>query len=159
MLGLWPRNEDGGRNDEVHAPEFLVPGDVLGRKSAGATGDDVVISSFFVGSQVAIGMGIEIGAIAAEREHQQSFGVQAWRANLSGGKLVEREFECVFEEHGGILMCLEHGGLFDQAAFGKSSQAEERGVDQIGFAVENQVAQNLAGGRRVHDAVAAEPVG
>jgi len=47
----------------------------------------------------------------------------------------------------------------DRAAFGKASQVQKTGVDQVGFPVQDQVRQNLAGRGRVHDAMAAKAVG
>ncbi len=44
--------------------------DVLRRDAARALGDDLVVTRLFFGSEFALGMSVEIGAIHAEDEHQ-----------------------------------------------------------------------------------------
>src|SRR5579871_841641 len=36
VFGFWPRNQNGWADDEVHAPKFLMPSNVLCRNTAGA---------------------------------------------------------------------------------------------------------------------------
>ena len=82
VLGFRARDQDSRADDEVQSPEFLVAGDVLRGNAASALLEGFVVASLFVGRKFALGMGVEIGAIAAEDEHQQDFGVHARRADL-----------------------------------------------------------------------------
>ncbi len=45
VLGFGTGNEHGWRDDEVHAPEFLVSGDVLGGHAAFAFGQGSVVAA------------------------------------------------------------------------------------------------------------------
>lgn len=53
MLSLGTRNQDGRCDDEVHAPKFLVAGDVLRGNAATSLGKGELITSYFVGAQIA----------------------------------------------------------------------------------------------------------
>ena len=54
---------------------------------------------------------------------------------------------------------LKHCGFVYQTAFGKARQVEGAGVDQFGVAAQDEVREDAAGGRGMHDAMAAEAVG
>ncbi len=99
VLGLGAGNEHGGRNDKVHAPEFLMAGDVLRGNSAGASADCFLIAVFFEASEFALGVCKEIGAVAAQDEHKQQFSVQSRRAYPGRSKGRNRRVESFFKEH------------------------------------------------------------
>jgi len=63
--------------------------DVLSRNSGGSTGDGFVVTPYFVEAEFALRMRIEIGAVAAEHEHDEEFGIHAreGRALLSAVRL------------------------------------------------------------------------
>ena len=86
VLGLRARNQDRGRDDEIHAPEFLMAGDVLRWNAAGALGERSIVASLFVGCEFALGMRVEIGAVAVEGEHEKQFGVQTRGGNVIRGQ-------------------------------------------------------------------------
>ncbi len=107
VLGFRPRDEHGGRNDEVHAPEFLVPGDVLRRDTLGALGESLLVAGLFSAREFTLGVGVKMSAVAAEGEHQQQFGIHARRGNVCGAEAVDGGGECVAKEHGSF----NHRGL------------------------------------------------
>src|SRR3989442_1091296 len=88
-LGFRPRDEHGRSNDEVHAPEFLVPGDVLRRYTLGALDEGLLVAGLFSAREFTLGVGVKISAVAAEREHQQQFGIHARRRNMCGAEAVD----------------------------------------------------------------------
>src|SRR5271163_1504011 len=52
MFGLGTRDQDGRGDNKVHAPEFLVTGDVLRGNAAGALGERDVVASALVGGKL-----------------------------------------------------------------------------------------------------------
>ena len=56
MLGLGPRNKDGRRDDEIHAPEFLMARDVLRGHAARAFGERSFVAGLLVCREFALGM-------------------------------------------------------------------------------------------------------
>ena len=70
MLGLRPGNKDGGSDNQVHSPEFLVPGDVLRRDTVSPLRESLVVAGEFLGRKFSLRVGIKVGAVAAQREHQ-----------------------------------------------------------------------------------------
>src|SRR5689334_16992497 len=86
MFSLRSRNEHRRRDNKIHAPEFLMTGNVLHRHSASALAYRLVIAALLVVRQFALGMGMKISAIAAQREHQQKLGVHARGRNVRGGE-------------------------------------------------------------------------
>lgn len=77
MFGFGAGDEDGGSDDEVHAPEFLMSGDVLRGNTTGALGESGLVAGLLVGGELALGVSVEISAVAVEGEHEEEFGVQA----------------------------------------------------------------------------------
>lgn len=77
VLGFGARDEDGGGDDEVHTPEFLMAGNVLRGDTTGALVQSGLVAGGFVGREFALGMCVEIGTIAAEGKHEKQFGVHA----------------------------------------------------------------------------------
>ena len=69
MLGLGAWNQNRRRDDEIHAPEFLVASDVLRGNAVGALSECGVVSSFLIDCEFALGMRVEVGAVTAQREH------------------------------------------------------------------------------------------
>jgi len=78
VLGLWAWNEHRWGDNKVHAPEFLVSGDVLRWHSPPSIGERGIVARLFLGCKFALGMREEIGAITIQREHEEQFGVQTW---------------------------------------------------------------------------------
>src|ERR1700730_1534587 len=76
MLRLRTGDEDGSSNNQVHPPEFLMAGDVLGGHTAGAFGKSGVVTGLLFYGQLSFGMREEVGAVATERKHQEQFGIQ-----------------------------------------------------------------------------------
>jgi hypothetical protein len=62
VFGLRAGNEDGGRDVEGQAVEFLLAGDVLDGLVGEAALDCGFVGEFFVRSQCAVGVGVEVGA-------------------------------------------------------------------------------------------------
>ena len=89
VLGFGARYQDGWGHDQIHAPEFLMAGDVLRGDSTGALGQGCIIASRFIIGELSLGMRVEIGTVAAEHEHEKQFGVQAGRRDLRGCKPLE----------------------------------------------------------------------
>src|SRR5882724_11000120 len=56
-------------------------------------------SRLLFSGQFALGMSVEISAIAPEHKHQQHFGIQARGRDVSGGQQTYRGFEAVAEQH------------------------------------------------------------
>src|SRR5580692_3103725 len=56
VLSFWTGNEYCGSDDEVHAPEFLVAGNVLCGHSAGALLERFLIAGLFFSREFALGM-------------------------------------------------------------------------------------------------------
>ena len=86
VLGFRTGNENRGRDDEIHAPELLVPGDVLGGHAVLAFGQSLVVAALFLGGDLALGMSMEISAVACQREHEQEFGIHPRRRDACGSK-------------------------------------------------------------------------
>ena len=99
MLGFRTRDQDRRADDEIQSPEFLVPGDVLRGHAAGALFESFVVTILFVGGKFALGVGVEIGAIAAEDEHQQHFGIHARRADAVFLQQRDGRAQCVLQLH------------------------------------------------------------
>src|SRR5438067_588570 len=99
MLGLRPRNQNGGRYDEVHSPEFLMSGNVLRWHTARTLRQRRVIAGFFVRIEFALRMRKQVGAIAAQDEPQQKFGVHLRRGHLRDGKARNSRGQSLLELH------------------------------------------------------------
>jgi hypothetical protein len=69
-----------------------MSGDVLRRYAGGSARESIIIPLHFVSGEYTLGMRIEIGAIAIEREHDEEFRVQARRWNLRGRQLI---YSCI----------------------------------------------------------------
>ena len=86
VLGFRTRNEHGRGNDQIHSPEFLMAGNVLGGYAALALGQGLVIAIVFVPGKLALGMGMEIRAVAFQGEHQEQLGIHPWRRDVRGSQ-------------------------------------------------------------------------
>jgi hypothetical protein len=60
-----------------------VSGDVLSGNSGGSLFECFLVAGFFFSCEFAFGMGEEVGAVAAQNEHQEQFGIHARRADLA----------------------------------------------------------------------------
>ena len=85
VLGFWTRNQHGGADDKVHTPEFLVPGDVLRWDALYSLLESLIVARLLVAAQLALGMGIQVCALAVESEHEQEFGIHPRRRHSVGG--------------------------------------------------------------------------
>ena len=79
-----------------------MPGDVLRGHAARAFGEGCFVTRLFFGGEFALRMREEIGAIAAEREHQEQLGVQSRRGNVVRGEAVDGGGEDLLELHRSI---------------------------------------------------------
>ena len=102
LFGLGAGDEDGGGDDEIQAPEFLMAGDVLRGNAAGAFGESGFISSGFVGGQLALGVSVEKCSVTVQGEHEKEFGVHAWGRDVIGGEPGDGGGERVLQVHGSI---------------------------------------------------------
>jgi hypothetical protein len=80
MLSFRPGDKHGRRDNQVHAPEFLVAGDVLGGHATGTFGQGLIIACDFVFGQPAIAMGIQVRTVATQHKRRQQLGVHSRRA-------------------------------------------------------------------------------
>ncbi len=110
VLGFRTRDEDSRADDEVQPPEFLVPGDVLRGNAASALLEGFLVAGLFVGGKFALGMGVEIGAIAAEDEHEQDFGVHAGGADMVLLEQGDGVAQGLFQLHAGRFNHRGHEG-------------------------------------------------
>jgi hypothetical protein len=85
MLGLGAGDKDGRGDDEVHAPELLVSGDVLGGDALRALGKGIIVASYVLRAQILLGMSVQVGTFASENEHEENFGIHSGRADVSRG--------------------------------------------------------------------------
>src|ERR1700728_1291215 len=99
MLGFRTRNQNRGRHDEIHTPEFLMAGDVLCWNAAGAFGESGVISILLIGREFALGMREKVGAIAVEGKHEKKLRVQARRWSLFRGETRDGGGEGLLKLH------------------------------------------------------------
>src|SRR6185312_10847882 len=77
VFGLGAGNENGGRDEQIKSPEFLMTGDVLCWATAGALRNHIVVLDLLFRRELALGMSIEVSALASQHKLQQQFGVQA----------------------------------------------------------------------------------
>lgn len=89
QLGFGARDECGGRDLQLHRPEFAPSREVGERFACGAACDQRVESRHGFVWQEQVGPGMEMDAIAVQHETQQGFGVEA-RGVAYSGKAVRR---------------------------------------------------------------------
>ena len=99
LLGFRTRNQDRGVDEKVEAPEFLVAGDVLRRLAVEALAQIASVVNPLDLGQFALGVGIEMGTVAARGVHQQDFGGEARRRNAAFFEERDGLVEGLFEEH------------------------------------------------------------
>ena len=80
-----------------------MPGDVLRRNALRTLGERIFVARLFFLSQFALGMSVEIRAIAAQREHEQQLGIQARRGNVGGIQALDGTGKSLTETHKLIL--------------------------------------------------------
>jgi hypothetical protein len=66
-----------------------MSGDVLRRHARRTLGESLVVTGFVFGSEFALGMSVQIGAIDAEDKHQQHLGVHARRADVGRFQTID----------------------------------------------------------------------
>ena len=79
-----------------------MAGDVLRWNSRGSSSESLVVALRFVGSEFPLRMGVEIGAVAIEREHDEEFRVQARGGNLGGGQPLDGGIQGLSKSHESI---------------------------------------------------------
>ena len=99
VLGLGARDQHGWRDYEVHAPEFLMSRDVLCGNAASALGKSGIIAAGLFGGEFALGMSVQVGAVAVEGEHEEQFGIYAWGRNLIFGQAGDGVRQCDLQLH------------------------------------------------------------
>src|SRR3954467_15182317 len=99
-LGSW--NQHRRRNDEVHAPEFLVSGNVLRGNPSGALGERRAVATMLIFSELAFGMCKQISTIATEHEPQQQLRIHLWGGNLFAAEVSYRRGQSLLELHTAI---------------------------------------------------------
>ena len=77
VLGLGARNQHGRSDAEVHPPELLMSDDVLQGLARGAAGDERLVLLLLVRRQLALGMRVEMGAVAVRDMKEQHLGAEA----------------------------------------------------------------------------------
>ena len=75
-LGFRPRDEDGGRDVEVEAPELPVPGDVGDRFACGAASDQRLESGYEAGRRGKVPRVRSLRAVPAEHVAREHLGVE-----------------------------------------------------------------------------------
>ena len=76
-----------------------MTGDVLCRHAVRPLCKRGFVVRLFLVSEFALGMSVEIGAIAVERKHQQQFGIHARGGNFIRGKAICGVNESLFQLH------------------------------------------------------------
>ena len=79
-----------------------MSGDVLRRDASRSLGECILVSRLLLGSEFVLGMSIEIGAIATEREQEQKLSVHARGGNVGGGEALNCGMQIVGEAHSSI---------------------------------------------------------
>src|SRR5258708_13235468 len=82
MLGFGTWTQHSRRDDQVQAPKFLVSGDVLRGTSTGALGHNFFIARLLVRRKLALGVSVEMRAIASQHEHHQQLGIEPGRRDI-----------------------------------------------------------------------------
>src|SRR5262249_13292947 len=78
---------------------FLVAGNVLRRDSLGPLGEGFVVAQLFFRGEFAVGMGVEVSAVAVQGEHQKGFGVETRRGNFVRSEIVDGGLEGLLQKH------------------------------------------------------------
>src|SRR6267378_2788621 len=78
VLGFWTRNKHGRADNKVHAPEFLMPRNVLRRNPLRTLVEGLIVTRLLILCYWALGMGIQIGTVAVESEPEEEFGIHPW---------------------------------------------------------------------------------
>ena len=121
MLGFRAGDEDGGGDDEIHAPEFLMAGDVLRGNAAGALGESGFVAKLLAGGELTFGVSVEIGAVAVESEHEEELGVQARGRDAVGGEAGDGGGEGRLQLHLYISTQRQVGALSGKVGFGRAA--------------------------------------
>jgi len=110
VLGLRAWDEHGGGDEKVGAPELLVSGEVLQGLSGGAASDELVVLHLLGGGQLALGVGVEVGAVALQHMKDENLGADARLCDSCGFELGDGRVEGLAELHGFIVRRIEMEG-------------------------------------------------
>jgi hypothetical protein len=99
VLGLRTRNEHGGRDEKVGLPELLMSSEVLQGLSHSAAPYEQVILRLLSLGKLALRVGEEIGAVAAEDVKDEDLGADAGCVDSCGIELGDGGVERVAELH------------------------------------------------------------
>src|SRR5260370_3496830 len=99
MVCLGARDEHRRCDDEIYPPERLMSGDVLRGNAAAAFGQRGVVATLLIDGEFTLGMRVEIGAVAIEREHQKQLRVHPWGGNVFCGQPGDGGGEGWFQSH------------------------------------------------------------
>jgi hypothetical protein len=102
VLGLGSRDQHGRRDDQIHAPEFLVTCNVLRGNAADSLRQRDFVASRFLGSQVTLRVRVQVSAVAPEYERQEKLRIHAGRRDIVGGETSERLSEGLLQLHKSI---------------------------------------------------------
>ena len=73
--------------------------DVLCWEASGAFAESRFVAALFIASEFALGMRVEVGAVAAKGEHQQQFRVHARRGNVIRCEAGDGRGKSLFQLH------------------------------------------------------------
>src|SRR6478609_10605367 len=101
MLSFRARDEHGGRDQQIQPPELLMAGDVLRGAASRALANNFIKTGLLIGGELPLGMGVKIGALAAENKQQQQLGVQAGGWHVIFDEDLVRGINGLLELHAG----------------------------------------------------------
>ena len=99
MLRLRPRDKHRRRHNQIHPPEFLVPGNVLRRLARRPPRQRRIVTCHFVRTKLPLRMRIQIRAIAIQRKHNQQLGIHPRRRNALHPKPLDRRMKGLSQLH------------------------------------------------------------
>ena len=99
VIGLRTRNENVWGDDPVYTAEFLVSSDVLGGHAPFPFGQGLVVAALLVDGELALGMSIEIGAVAFQGKHEKQFAIHARRGDACSREAGDGGSQSVAESH------------------------------------------------------------
>src|SRR5450432_792492 len=76
-----------------------MAGDVLRGLAGDALGEGVIVAALFFGGKLAVGVRVEMGAIAGEREHQKQLGIHSRGGDVGSGQARDGGGERWFQLH------------------------------------------------------------
>jgi len=98
-----------------------VAGDVLRGNAAGALGESGFVARLLGGGEFALGVGVEIGSVAVNGEHEEEFGVQARGGDVVRGEAGDGGGEGRLQLHVYISTHRRAGVLSAEVGFGRAA--------------------------------------